>query len=156
MIELNKIAIIAGEHEVTYAEMLQRVAQFSRKTPSGPDTKTVIFSENREGWAYAFYAIWLNEGVAVPVDATSTVGDVAYILDDCKPDAVWVSAGLERTIRAAIEQAGVSTAVNIIDDYESLSLAGEPKTSLLPWSALSEPDNQDTAVIIYTMITNAG
>lgn len=150
MIELNKIAIIAGEHEVTYAEMLQRVAQFSRKTPSGPDTKTVIFSENREGWAYAFYAIWLNEGVAVPVDATSTVGDVAYILDDCKPDAVWVSAGLERTIRAAIEQAGVSTAVNIIDDYESLSLAGEPKTSLLPWSALSEPDNQDTAVIIYT------
>ena len=29
MIDLNKIAIIAGEHNVTYSELLQRVAQFA-------------------------------------------------------------------------------------------------------------------------------
>ena len=73
MIDLNKIAIIAGEHNVTYSELLQRVAQFARKTPKGKLTKTVIFSENREGWAYAFFAIWMNEGIVVPVDASSTV-----------------------------------------------------------------------------------
>ena len=54
MIDLNKVAIIAGEHNVTYSELLKRVAQFARKTPKGKQTKTVIFSENREGWAYAF------------------------------------------------------------------------------------------------------
>ena len=91
MIDLNKIAIIAGSHEVTYGEMLRRVAQFARKTPKGRQTKTVVFSENREGWAYAFFSVWLNEGIAVPVDASSTPGDVAYILRDCQPDAVWVS-----------------------------------------------------------------
>ena len=88
MIDLNKIAIIAGEHNVTYSELLQRVAQFARKTPKGKQTKTIVFSENREGWAYAFFSIWLNEGIAVPVDASSTASDVAYILNDCQPDAV--------------------------------------------------------------------
>ena len=70
MIDLNKIAIIASKHDVTYGELLQRVAQFARKTPKGKETKTVIFSENREGWAYSFFSVWLNEGIAVPVDAS--------------------------------------------------------------------------------------
>jgi len=150
MIDLNKIAIIAGEHRVTYGEMLQRVALFARKTPKGKETKTVIFSENREGWAYSFFSVWLQEGVAVPVDASSTASDVAYILRDCQPDAVWVSREREPVLREAITASEVAPVIHIIDDYEQLSVKDEPATSLLPWSALSEPDNNDTAVIIYT------
>ena len=150
MIDLNKIAIIAGSHEVTYGEMLRRVAQFARKTPKGRQTKTVVFSENREGWAYAFFSVWLNEGIAVPVDASSTPGDVAYILRDCQPDAVWVSKEREAVLREAIKEAGIEPSVFLIDDDECLSLDGEPMTSVLPWTALSEPDNDNIAVIIYT------
>ena len=152
MIDLNKIAIIAGSHEVTYGEMLRRVAQFARKTPKGRQTKTVVFSENREGWAYAFFSVWLNEGIAVPVDASSTPGDVAYILRDCQPDAVWVSKEREAVLREAIKEAEAESepSVFLIDDDECLSLDGEPMTSVLPWTALSEPDNDNIAVIIYT------
>jgi len=151
MIDLNKIAIIASKHDVTYGELLQRVAQFARKTPKGKETKTVIFSENREGWAYSFFSVWLNEGIAVPVDASSTASDVAYILNDCRPDAVWVSKEKEPVLREALSLLNSQEpSVFIIDDYESLSLQDEPVTSILPWSALSEPDNSDTAVIIYT------
>ena len=150
MIDLNKVAIIAGEHSVTYSELLRRVAQFARKTPKGKQTKTVIFSENREGWVYAFFSVWQNEGVAVPVDASSTASDVAYILRDCQPDAVWVSKEREAVLREAMKEANVETNVFVIDDFESLSLKDEPASSILPWAALSEPDNDDTAVIIYT------
>ncbi len=150
MIDLNKIAIIAGEHNVTYSELLQRVAQFARKTPKGKQTKTVVFSENREGWAYAFFSVWLNEGIAVPVDASSTASDVAYILNDCQPDAVWVSRDKEATLKEAIKEANVETKVFLIDDFERLSLQDEPLCSILPWAALAEPDNDDTALIIYT------
>jgi len=150
MIDLNKIAIVTKDHDVSYSELLQRVAQFSRKTPKGKDTKTVIFSENREGWAYAFFSVWLNEGIAVPVDASSTSSDVAYILNDCKPDAVWVSKEREPVLQDAFKEANFETKVFRIDDYERLSLADEPVTSILPWSALGEPDNSDTALIIYT------
>ena len=150
MIDLNKIAIITKEHDVSYSELLQRVAQFARKTPKGKETKTVIFSENREGWAYAFFSVWLNEGIAVPVDASSTSSDVAYILSDCKPDAVWVSKEREEVLKEAIKEAKVELSVFIIDDYERLSLEDVPVSSILPWAALSEPDNDDTALIIYT------
>ena len=124
MIDLNKIAIIAGEHNVTYSELLQRVAQFARKTPKGKLTKTVIFSENREGWAYAFFAIWMNEGIVVPVDASSTVSDVAYILNDCQPDAAWVSKEREAVLKEAIAEANVETKVCVIDDYERFRMLG--------------------------------
>lgn len=150
MINLDKIAIIAGEHEVSYHEMLLRVAQFARFTPQGKQSKTVVFSENREGWAYAFFAIWQNEGIAVPVDASSTAADVAYILSDCTPDAVWVSKEKEPILREALREAALETQVMLIDEHERLPITDEPSTSILPWSALSEPDNNDTAVIIYT------
>jgi len=150
MIDLNKIAIVTKDHDVSYSDLLQRVAQFARKTPKGKDTKTVIFSENREGWAYAFFSIWLNEGIAVPVDASSTASDVAYILNDCKPDAVWVSKEREAVLQDAIKEANIEINVFCIDDYERLSLADEPVSSILPWAALGEPDNDDTALIIYT------
>ena len=150
MINLNKIALIAGEHRMTYSELLQRVAQFARQTPKGKETKTVIFSENREGWAYSFFSVWLQEGIAVPVDASSTVGDVAYILNDCQPDAVWVSKEREPVLRDAIREAKIETRVLLIDDYEKMSVQDEPTSSILPWAALSEPDNDDTALIIYT------
>ena len=153
MIDLNKTAIITKEHDVTYSELLQHVAQFARKSPKGKGTKTVIFSENREGWAYSFFSVWLNEGIAVPVDASSTASDVAYILNDCRPDAVWVSKEKEAVLRESLAQTsfrGEGISVLLIDDYEHLSVADEPATSILPWSALSEPDNNDTAIIIYT------
>ena len=150
MINLDKIAIIAGGHDVTYSEMLQRVALFARMTPMGRQTKTVVFSENREGWVYAFFSIWMNDGIAVPVDASSTVGDIAYILGDCRPDAVWVSRDRESVLREALKEAGIETRVFIIDDYECLSLQDEPPCSILPWSALNEPVGSDTALIIYT------
>ena len=150
MIDLNKIALIAGEHSATYSEMLQRVTQFARMTPKGKETKTVIFSENREGWAYSFFSVWLNEGIAVPIDASSTVQDVAYILNDCQPDAVWVSKDREAVLRKATQEANIETLVLLIDDYEHLSVQDEPTSSILPWAALSEPDNDDTALIIYT------
>ena len=150
MIDLNKIAIIAGEHNVTYSELLQRVSQFAKKTPNGKQTKTIIFSENREGWAYAFFSVWMNEGIAIPVDASSTVSDVAYILNDCQPDAIWVSKEREAVLMEAVKEANIETKVFLLDTYEQLSVKDEPACSILPWSALSEPDNSDTAVIIYT------
>ena len=129
MIDLNNTAIITKEHDVTYSELLQHVAQFARKSPKGKGTKTVIFSENREGWAYSFFSVWLNEGIAVPVDASSTASDVAYILNDCRPDAVWVSKEKEAVLRESLAQTsfrGEGISVLLIDDYEHLSVADEP------------------------------
>lgn len=140
--EYNKTAIISGEREVSYSELLQRVAVFAHCTPVERGGRAVIFSENREGWVYAFYAIWAHRGIAVPVDAGSTVGDVAYILSDCRPACVWTSRLRLDVLRAAIEESGVTTEIRLIDDYEQAP-AGTDK-------ACVEYEDQDTALIIYT------
>ena len=68
----NRIAIIAGERNISFQELLQRITLYSHYTPRQAGEKTLIFAENREGWIYAFYSIWNNHGIAVPVDASST------------------------------------------------------------------------------------
>ncbi len=140
--DFHKTAIVTAEREVSYAELLVRIRHFAALAPSRPGERVVIFSENREGWVYAFYAVWHNQGIAVPVDATSTVADLAYILGDCQPRAVWVSQVLETTAREALRQAGADAELLVIDRHERAEADCPP--------AQIDYAPEDTALIIYT------
>ncbi|MCQ2228470.1 MAG: AMP-binding protein [Bacteroidales bacterium] len=144
--DFNKTAMAVGDRKISYSEMLVRIsmyAEFSPKQVGDNKPKTIILSENREGWAYALFSIWLNRGIAVPVDAASTAHDIAYILNDCKPECIWVSREkLELAKQAMNEAQRDDTPINIIDDFEQVELKGEKADIKF------EPD--DTALIIYT------
>lgn len=153
----HKTAIIAGERNISYTELLQRIDVFASLTskcaPTNNDglqkAKTMIFSENREGWIYAFFSVWQNRGIAVPVDASSTVSDVAYIINDCRPEAAWVSRSHEDIVREAMEKVGHKVELFVIDDYENQSLASEAWHEGDGIQAV-KPDGSECAVIIYT------
>ena len=140
--EYNKIAIITEDEEITYSQLLMHINRFSQFTPKGERTKCIIFSENRKGWIYAFFSVWQNKGIAIPVDATSTVDDLAYIIKDCSPEFIWTSVSRANTANEAIKKAGASTQVLLIDEYESREAQGA--------KAKIEFDKNDTAVLIYT------
>jgi len=144
--DFNKTAIAIGDRKISYSELLVRIsmyAEYSPKHNGGEKPKTIILSENRDGWAYALFSIWLNRGIAVPVDAISTAHDIAYIINDCKPECIWVSRDkLELAKQAMSEAQQDNLTVNIIDDLEQVELKGE--------KANIEYDSQDTALIIYT------
>lgn len=139
----NKIAIIVGKHNIYYSEMLQRITLFSHFTPQKAMERTLIFAENREGWIYAFYAIWANRGIAVPVDASSTISDVAYIINDCKPACVWTTRQKLAIVEAALKEARQAIDIQLIDDYERIEVNEEK-------AQVSYQDEKDTALIIYT------
>ena len=42
-------------------------------------------------WAYAFYAAWKNDSIVVPIDFMATADEVAYILNDCQPEVIFIS-----------------------------------------------------------------
>lgn len=136
------IAIISGEREVSFSELLRRISLFSKEGKHAAGERTLIFSENREGWIYAFYSVWANRGIAVPVDASSTVSDVSYIISDCKPVSAWVSRQKLETVQAAVKEAGQTLDIHIIDELETAP-AGDEKAGI----AYNE---EDTALIIYT------
>ena len=140
--DFNKIAIISKEKDVTYTELLKRINLYASIIP-GEGAKSIIYSENRLGWCYAFFAIWRNRGIAVPVDASSTADDLAYILSDCTPEYMWVSREREAVARQAIEQSGANLEVKILEDYEEAPCDAFDTSQI-------EPERETTAVIIYT------
>ena len=140
--ESTGIAIISGERNITFSELLQRIALYSRKSPMKVGERILIFSENREGWIYAFYSVWANHGIAVPVDASSTVSDVAYIINDCNPVCVWTSREKMEVMKAAIKETGKPVDIHLIDDYETAETDGT--------KAEITYKEEDTALIIYT------
>lgn len=142
--DFHKTAIIAGNRYVSYKEMLKRITFFGEYTSKNKGAKTVILCENREGWVYAFFSIWLNRGIAVPVDATATAEEVAYMLNDCEAECIWTSTNKIEIVNEAFKLMGRSIPILLIDDYEQAELPKDIKAAKIDY------ESSATGVIIYT------
>ncbi len=142
--DFHKTAIIAGNRYVSYKEMLKRITLFGEYTSKNKGAKTVILCENREGWIYAFFSIWLNRGIAVPVDATATAEEVAYMLKDCEAECIWTSTKKVDTVKEAFNLMGYDIPILLVDDYEQVELPADIKAAKIDY------DSSAIGVIIYT------
>ena len=148
--EHQNIAIMVGERNISYSQLLDYINLFSTYTPQQKGDKTLIFSENREGWIYAFFSVWQNKGVAVPVDASSTVSDVLYILNDCKPQCIWTSKERLSVAEEAVKQSGLPIKILLIDDYERAACPAREGKMYIQEDGIFTAENHDMALIIYT------
>ena len=148
--EFQNIAIMAGERNISYSQLLDYIYLFSKHTPQNKGDKTLIFSENREGWVYAFFSVWENKGVAIPVDASSTVSDVLYILNDSKPQCIWTSKERLSVAEEAVKESGLDIKILLIDDYEQVSCPAREGKMYIQEDGIFTAENQEMALIIYT------
>ncbi len=140
--DYNKTAMIHKDQKVNYNELIKNINFYSSLLTNNNLTKVAIFSENRFEWVYAFYSAWMKNAVAVPIDFMSSSEDVAFILNDCKPEVVFYSAGTKEVLEKAISQLNYEIEKINLDDI----IINEAST----FSNLPEPDPNATAVIIYT------
>jgi long-chain acyl-CoA synthetase len=140
----NKTAIAFGDKKISYADLNGKLELFASLIPTVQDRHMVIFSENRPGWIYAFYAIWKVKGVAIPIDYLATASEVAYILKDSAPSVIFCSEARRQVMAEAIYAAGISPELIIIDELE----ASPAKPVETAETIQTNPD--DIAVIIYT------
>ena len=143
--DFNRIAIMAGEKDITFTELIHNVTAVANHLPIKQGEKCIIFSENREEWIYSVFAIWQKRSIVVPVDATSTVSDLAYILNDCTPECIIVSANCLDTAEKAIKEADAKTKVVSIEDFAKFC-----KEDADVSAENYEPDQQSIALIVYT------
>ncbi len=156
--EFDNIAIMAGERQVSYKQLLDYINLYAQQTPK--DTaetrtadaigKTIIFSENRVGWIFAFFSVWQNRGIAVPVDASSMVDDLVYIMRDCKPSYIWTSREKLPIVNEAISIVGQDIKVLIINDYEEAECFPRGEKTEIEKDNIFVPENHTPALIIYT------
>ena len=154
--DFHKAAIITPEHEVSYAEMMQCIDEYAEKIRNCCNNtsanqqedkyakRVLLFSENREEWVYAFFGIWHAGLIAVPVDASSTANDLAYIINDCKPSGIWVSENTCGIAEEAMAQVGHK--MELLD----LKREGNNNPSKDVHEMVFEGDKNTPCLIIYT------
>ena len=107
----NKPAIVFKDKEYSYSELLQYASIYQNNfTKNGkiPD-KILIFADNSPEYFFVTYGTFKSGAILVPVDVTSTLKELSFIIGDCKPDIIF-------TVENKLEM--VNEAVNMISDYE--------------------------------------
>lgn len=99
---------------LSYHDFYERVlmaARGLRKSGVVAGDRVAIFSENRAGWAIADFAIQCAQGISVPIYATNTAEQAAYVINHSGAKIVFVSNRLQyekllkvRTQLPALEQ----------------------------------------------------
>ncbi len=140
----ENIALKTCDKTITYNELRINISQFSKLFNSVTTNKVGIFSENRIGWIYSFYSAWKNSAVVVPIDFMCTVSEVAYILNDSKPEIVFVSENKLDDFNKSLKLVCYNPEVIIIDQYENTSSIESDDIADI------NPPKDNTAVIIYT------
>lgn len=142
----DKPALIRQDQAVSYSALLENIARYAAMFLHENCDKVAIYAENRLEWVYAFYAAWKTGGIAVPIDFMATVEEVAYILNDCRPEVVFCSKAKEADAREAMQALAYSPTLLVLEDCEQQANAAP----IPDGTAFPERDNAETALLIYT------
>ena len=88
----DKFAITYKDVKYTYEQLLRYSQCYanvfaSEKSPE----KVLICAQNSPEWCFAFYGAMRCKSIVVPLDAQSTKKEIEYVINDCRPDIVFVS-----------------------------------------------------------------
>lgn len=139
----DKKSIISNQGDFTYRQLLQHIQQYALLFDTKGYSKVAIYAENRVEWFFAFYAALQNNCIAVPIDFMASAEDVAYILDDCKPELIFISEAMNEPFSKVMSKSTHRPEVIYFDNHP-------PVQDQVPTNWIGPEDNDSTAVIIYT------
>jgi long-chain acyl-CoA synthetase len=140
---LDKNYIVTFNQNITGRDMLRYIQQYALLVNNQDIKKVGIYSENRVEWIYSFYAALQSNCIAVPIDYMAAADDVAYIIDDCQPEVLFISAAMEEAYSKVDKKTSFKPKVIIFENH--LPVLEQPEST---WIG---PENHDSvAVIIYT------
>lgn len=88
----DKLAITFKDDKYTYEQLLRYsqlyADKFSLECKPG---KILIYAQNSPEWCFAFYGAMRCKSIVVPLDAQSTKKEIEYVINDCRPDIVFIS-----------------------------------------------------------------
>ena len=139
----DKKAIISRQGDFTYSQLLQHIQQYAQLFSAKGYSKVAIYAENRVEWFFAFYAALQNNCILITIDFMASAEDVAYILDDCQPDLIFISEAMQESYAKVLAKSKHQPETILFENHPPV--AGHPESE---W--IGPEDNETTAVIIYT------
>jgi long-chain acyl-CoA synthetase len=141
--ECQKIALVSGGKRLTYSGLWQNINRFASLFSDVNKKNIAIYSENRPEWIYAFYAIWKNNCVAVPIDFMAGKDDVAFILKDSAPEVIICSQEKYETLKEALRLVNYEPRILVFEELDMEDASPEEGFRM-------NFHVDDVAVIIYT------
>lgn len=139
----EKTAVVWKERKISFNALLKNINYYSHVLENYPAKKVSIYSANRPEWVFAFYASWKNNCVPVPIDYLAQPDEVAYILNDCRPEVIFISHDLKDNFAKAEKL--LQYKISVIE-FETLN---EDYGKYEPAEVFVE-DVHQVAAIIYT------
>ena len=88
----DKLAITFKDDKYTYEQLLRYSQLYADKfSLECKPEKILICAQNSPEWCFAFYGAMRCKSIAVPLDAQSTKKEIEYVINDCRPDIVFIS-----------------------------------------------------------------
>jgi len=143
-------------HELSFADCLYWSNVIAHRVATlFPAPRCMIFSESRIEWPLAFYGILEAGGVAIPLDAQSSVQELTNALQTIAPQILMVSAKLIRVAEKATAIAGWGGQVLLLElhneeDSRAIASLGKIAVSF----TAPERHTDDIAIMIFTAGTS--
>ena len=150
LINVNKVAMLSGKREISYRRLLSMIAavgqDLSRQCKAGD--KVAILGANCPEWVLALYGAWSIHVTVVPIDFMSTPEEVAYIIKDCGPVAVWTDEQSSEKLGQALGM--VDGDKPSVLKLETLRALDKPEIEDDKACHDLESDDSELALIVYT------
>lgn len=140
--DISKAAVITSSGIFTYKDLLRKINSYA-KTYQNKSYKIIgIYAINSIDWISVFYSGLQNGCIVVPIDYSASHDDVAYILNDCKPDLLFVGNEQKSDIASVLKMTDITPEIlypmHFDEDDHTNHFEHIPE------------DPKKTAVIIYT------
>ena len=147
LINREKTALVYKGINYSYTDLLQYSLRYSEKfvIDGKVPERILIFSENTPEYIFAIYACLRLNAIVVPVDVMSTVKELRYIVDDCRPDLILVSPEKIDFVKESIADIENYTVPILMP--EDLDIKG---VETMPLIEIAIGDMQQVVSIIYT------
>ena len=138
----KKTALISKEEKIPYEKLIFEIKKYSTLFDDMAGKRIAICFENRPEWIYTFFSGWNRGCINVLIDMMSVADEIKYILEDCKPDIVFISNKTQQVFQNVLLKLTYSPKVINVDAIIlSDNFAETPEY---------EPQNDEVVLMLYT------
>lgn len=142
----DRVAVVFGDLELTYAEFGTRVAALARLLTErgvGPGDRVGVFAERSEQLPVIFAAVLRAGAVYTPIDPSYPADRIAFLVADAAPALLVRSAGAERALPAA-------DGIPVVDLADDEIVGALERARGLPAEPVRPVHPLDAAYLLYT------
>ena len=143
----EKTALVYKNITYTYNQLLQYSSMYKEFICDKCENieKVLIFSENTPEYIFAIYATLRANAIVVPVDVSSTDKELTYIINDCRPELIFVAPEKRELMEYCISK--IEGFSPIVMELDGVDVSGVDQ---MPVEDIPMTNGDQVVSIIYT------